>query len=177
MKRVRPGHVARAELVPHDEPLMKERSVRPARRLRPVVAALLLPVMAGCYNVRPLTAPVPEPGARVVATLTDEGSREMAGQVGPRVRAVEGVFQRAVADTLEVDVVRVLQMDGVSSYWNLERVRIPRQAVATVDERLLDTRRSVLAGGAIVAGALLVARTLGPVFTGGGGGGEPVPPH
>jgi hypothetical protein len=159
---------------------MNDRSIRrsfPARLLAGVLLCALVSAQAGCYSVRPIDTPEPQPGTRVIASLTDAGAQDVAGQVGPRARAVEGMLERASADTLEIGVIRVVERDGGFSFWNQERVRIPTSAVATLDERMLDTRRSILAAGGITAGALLLARAFSAVFTGGGSGEDPVPPN
>jgi hypothetical protein len=145
---------------------------------RSALPVLLLAGMGACYSVRPLETPAPAPGVRVVANLTEQGSLDLANQVGPRVREVEGVFAQMRADTLELSVTRVTHRDGTSNYWNGEPVAIPRAAVAALHERQIDTRRSVLLGAAITGGALLAAHFFGGFFTGeSGGGGNPVPPQ
>jgi hypothetical protein len=144
-------------------------------------AMLLLLPQAGCYNVRPVATPEAPVGARVVAALTDAGSVGIAGQVGPRIVAVEGVIQRLTADTLQLGVVRTIDRSDIESPWNGETVRIPVSGIGSLRERQLSTRKSVLAAALIVVGALLLATAASGIgiFDGGQGPGPgpgPVPP-
>lgn len=150
---------------------------RPARR---GVSLLLLGVWAlqGCYSVRTVQPGEPQPGSRVVAQLTPDGSRQLASQVGPRVIAVEGVLDQATADQLSLRLVRTEGSNQVSTFWNNEEVAIPRPAIALLRERRLDRTRSYLMAGAIVGAALLAgALTSGVFTTDDGGGTNPPPPN
>lgn len=155
---------------------------RAAGGLRRTVAggtlAALLAAQAGCYSARPVSVPGPAAGTHVVATLTATGSEELAGEVGPRVAAIEGVVQRVGSDTLELAVARTIGRNGLSAPWLGETVRIPRPLLAELRERTLDRRRSVAAAVLITAGALLLARSVGGVAGAEGEGPrEPTPPN
>jgi hypothetical protein len=140
--------------------------------------AALLAAQAGCYTSRPVSAPGPAAGTHVVATLTATGSEELAGEVGPRVGAVEGVVQRSRGDTLELGVVRTIGRNGLATPWLGETVRLPRPVLAELHERTLDRRRSVAAAVLLTAGALLLARAVGGVVGAEGEGPrEPTPPN
>jgi hypothetical protein len=150
-----------------------------ARRAGPRgVSLLLLGVWAlqGCYSVRAVEPGGPQPGSRLVAQLTPDGSQQLASQVGPRVIAVEGVLDQATADQLSLRLVRTEGANQVSTFWNNEEVAIPRPAIALLRERRLDRTRSYLVAGAIVGAALLAgALTSGLFSTDEGGGGNPPP--
>src|SRR5918994_855051 len=113
---------------------------------RILLASMLL---AGCYTYRPLAGPEPAPGDRVSAQLTTEGSRDLAGQIGPDVLHVEG-------DVLEVDSIGFnLQVREIESYrgirsgWRGERLRVPRQAVAGIQQRKLSVGGTGFMGGVL----------------------------
>jgi len=150
-----------------------------ARRPRGVLRATslgLLGVFAlqGCYSVKVIEAGGPQPGTRVVASLTADGSQQLASQVGPRVVAVEGVLDEATPSALSLRLVRTEGANQVSTFWNQEEVTIPRPAISQLRERRLDRTRSYLVAGLIVGGAALAAALTRGIFAGDDGGG-PIP--
>ena len=147
------------------------------RAMRRGASVLLLGsfVLQGCYSVSAVDPAGPQPGTRVVASLTPDGSQQLASQVGPRVIAVEGVLDEATAERLSLRVVRTEASNQVSTYWNQEEVTIPRPAIAQLRQRRLDRTRSYLVAGAIVGGALLIATLFGGVFDGDSPV-DPIPP-
>ena len=154
------------------------RSYDGARRAVPRGVSLLLLgafALQGCYSVSAVDPAGPQPGTRVVASLTPDGSQQLASQVGPRVIAVEGVLDEATAERLSLRVVRTEASNQVSTYWNQEEVTIPRPAIAQLRQRRLDRTRSYLVAGAIVGGALLIATLFGGVFDGDSPV-DPIPP-
>lgn len=133
-------------------------------------------LLQGCYSVSAVDPGGPQPGTRLLASLTPDGSQQLASQVGPRVIAVEGVLDEATAERLSLRLVRTEGANQISTYWNQEEVTIPRPAIAQLRQRRLDRTRSYLMAGAIVGGALLIASAAGGVFAGddsGGGGPSP----
>jgi hypothetical protein len=135
-------------------------------------------LLQGCYSVSAVDPAGPQPGTRLVAALTPDGSQQLASQVGPRVIAVEGVLDEATAERLSLRLLRTEGSNQVSTYWNQEEVSIPRPAIAQLRQRRLDRPRSYLMAGAIVGGALLLASMAGGVFAGGDdNGGGPPPPN
>ncbi|HET7232530.1 MAG TPA: hypothetical protein VFJ16_21150, partial [Longimicrobium sp.] len=101
---------------------MKQTRVGTGRAWPRGVSALLLGVfgLQGCYSVSAVQPGGPHPGSRVVASLTTEGSQQLASQVGPRVVAVEGVLDEATTTALSVRLVRTESVTQGSSYWNQE---------------------------------------------------------
>ena len=134
---------------------------------------------SGCYQSVPLASSPPPSGTRVMASLTQQGSAEMAPVIGAGASGVEGVVIRAEAAQWDLSMLRVEQVAGTDVVWNREVVTFPAGALGTVVERRFNQRRSFLTAGLITAGALLLARVFGSdVFDGGGGGGGgPNPPH
>ncbi|HET7463577.1 MAG TPA: hypothetical protein VFJ82_20150 [Longimicrobium sp.] len=132
--------------------------------------------LQGCYSVRAVQPGGPQPGSRVVAQLTPDGSQQLASQVGPRVIAVEGVLDQATVDQLSLRLVRTEGANQVSTYWNNEEVSVPRPAIALLRERRLDRTKSYLMAGAVVGAALLAGVLSSGIFTGDEGPGTNPPP-
>jgi hypothetical protein len=136
---------------------------------RSVIAGAFL--FTGCYTYRPLATPDPVPGDRVSAQLTTEGSRDLAGQVGPDVLHVEGHVLDLDSTALNLEVREIESYRGIRSDWHGEHVRLPRQAVAGIQERRLSIGGTTLLGGVLAAGLYAVYRILGGpgLFEGGKG--------
>ena len=134
--------------------------------------------LAGCYTYRPLANPDPEPGHRVSAQLTTDGSRDLTGQIGPEVLHVEGQVLSADSTGLDLEVLEIESFRGIRSDWHGEHVKLPRQAVAGLQERRLSVGGTTLLGGVLAGGLYAVYRLLGGggLFEGGtgqaGGGGR-----
>jgi hypothetical protein len=139
------------------------------RDLLPLVVAL-----SACYTYRPLATPEPSPGDRVSAQLTSEGSRELAPKIGPEVLHVEGDVLDTDSSGLDLQVREIESYRGIRSGWNGERLHVPRQAVAGMQQRKLSIGGTGLLVGVLTVGLYAVYRALGgeDIFTGGSGGSE-----
>jgi len=126
----------------------------------PLLFAAALALTA-CYTYRPLATTELAAGTRVSAQLTSSGSRELAGQVGPDVLHLEGNVLRADSAGLEMEVREIESYRGIRSDWNGEQVRVPRVAVAGIQERKLSPGGTGIMSGVIVAGLYAVYRILG----------------
>lgn len=115
----------------------------------------------GCYTYRPIATPEPAQGTRVSAQLTGQGSVDLAGQIGPDVLHVEGEVVEADSAGLELVVREVESSRGIRSDWQGEQVRIPREAVAGMQERRLSVGGTGLMGGVMAAGLYAIYRVLG----------------
>jgi hypothetical protein len=132
--------------------------LRTVRRLTPLLA---LALAAGCYTYRPLSAPIPAPGTRVQADLTDAGSDSLAGRVGPSVQAVDGTVLRADSSGLALAVREVENRRGERSDWQGETLVIPRRFVRNLQERRISVGGTGLLGGAIAAGLVAATQAFG----------------
>lgn len=133
--------------------------------------------LAACYTYRPLSTPEPEPGTRISAQLTGQGSQDLAGQIGPDVLHVEGEVVEADSGGVGLVVREIESYRGIRSDWKGEQVRLPRAAVAGIQERKLSAGGTGLMGGVLAAGFYAIYRVLGgpglfegnPGQSGGGG--------
>jgi hypothetical protein len=127
--------------------------------------------LSACYTYRPLATPEPSPGDRVSAQLTTEGSRELAGQIGPEVLHVEGEVLEVDSVGLSLQVREIESYRGIRSGWAGERLRVPRQAVAGMQQRKLSVGGTGLLAGVLTVGLYAAYRVLGGpgLFEGGKG--------
>jgi len=122
---------------------------------------LLLSLLAACYTYRPLETTTPAPGQRVSAQLTTEGSRDLTMQIGPEVLHVEGNVVDADSAGMDLDVLEIESYRGIRSDWHGERVRLPRVAVAGMQQRRLSIGGTGLLAGALTAGVYALYQVLG----------------
>ena len=144
-------------------------------RISPLIGVLLL---FGCYSYHALEYPTPASGTRVAAELTDAGSLQLASQIGPGVSSVRGEVVESSAEGLLLALSSVLGRNQQEMFWNGEQVRIPKSAVARVQQRRFSLGKSAVFMG-VVAGGLLVAvkafTGAGAAGGGAGNGGGPAP--
>jgi hypothetical protein len=149
------------------------------RRAVCVLALLLAAVLplAGCYRVVPLTE-APEPGMRIVAGLTREGTERMFEHIGEDVVRIEAEAGAMRADQWELRLISTWDRLGQEFPWQRQTVTFAPQHLHSVQQRELDRRRTWIAAGAITAGVLTLGRIFLKAFGGDepGGGGQPVPP-
>jgi len=134
-------------------------------------------VCLGCYTYRPLPSPELPVGSRVSVQLTDDGTRELGGLIGPSIEHVEGDVLEVDSTALQLSVRQVETQRGISSNWNGERVRIPRRDVVGVQQRRFSVGGSALLGGiGVTAMYLLYSAISGKgLFEGSNGSGNPSP--
>ncbi len=146
--------------------------------MRAVVVLATACLAAGCYNYEPLSAPAPEPGTYVAATLTDSGTAELARYLGPNVFVVRGRYLGDSDRGMLVAVSAVETKRGEVLTWAGETVALPGHDLADLQVRKLAKGRSALLVGAGVTA--LVASTAAFALTGSGptptlGKGHPTP--
>ena len=110
-------------------------------------------LLNGCYTYRPLSTPQPSPGTRVSAELTDDGARELSGQLGPQVEHVEGDVLAVDSNGVQLAVRQVETNRGNQVDWKGEKVVIPRAAVSGWQQHQLSVGGTGFMGG-LVIGAL-----------------------
>ena len=86
---------------------------------------------------------------------------------------VEGEVLRVDSTTIELAVLQVEGVRGWQSDWNGERVAIPREAVAGLQQRRFSLGGTGFVGGVVVGGVYAIYHLLGGpgIFEGSGRGG------
>jgi len=135
------------------------------RRQRPLPVLLLmvsLATLSGCYTMRPITGPMPEPGARVALDIGDAGRTALGGLIGPEVRQVEGRLLEQSAEDYLLAVSSIKLLRGGEQVWRGEQVRIRREYVTGSHLKQFSMGRSLTLGIGVVGGftAFLATRSL-----------------
>lgn len=133
-------------------------------RSRAWVGLLLLGAvtLAGCYTLRPMTGPAPEPGNRVAFSINDAGRAVLGGLIGPGIERIEGRLLDNGDTGYLLAVTNVDLVRGGQQVWRGEQVRVPREYVVAVWERKLSMGKSIGLGVGVVGGfvAFLATRSL-----------------
>lgn len=119
---------------------------------------LALAWLPGCYTYVPVESTTPPVGETVSFEITDRGRVGLAERMGSGIRSIEGRVIGAEGDQYIVNVFRVASIDGTSSAWSGETVRLDRDFVSRTQERQLSKSRTWLAA-AVATGALVVLIT------------------
>jgi hypothetical protein len=122
-------------------------------------------VLSACYQYVPSGTTVAPVGSEVRLVLTSAGASALVPILGRETTAVDGRVSSLTDDRYVVAVSGTLRrepsLDGVSAVsrttWAGEVVTIPRAAVASVEQRSLEPRRT---GFAVVVGAALAFATV-----------------
>jgi hypothetical protein len=143
------------------------------KRVRTTLLSAPFVVTASCTVYTPLRGVEAAPGNDVRLSLSDQGAVDLAPKIGPRARQLEGTLRQVSDSSMVVSVRRVFREDqGQDTYDSLE-ITIPSQDIETAETSKTSVPRSVLAAGAIIASAFLVAKGAGDLS--GGGGNKPPP--
>lgn len=138
------------------------------------VAVVVLPVLAGCYNLVPVASLQPAPGMKVSVLLNDEGRIQTAQQIGPYTARIDGALVQASESNYVLSVTDVVDIRGAHSKWTGETVPLPRRYVMTTYERRFSTPKTVALLGLVTAGFLALVGSFNLFgFGGSGGGGTP----
>jgi len=127
-----------------------------------IAAGLAAALLAGCYTYRPLPsvdALQPPPRSRVGVRLTSDGAVALANQIGPDVLRLEGEVVASDSASLTLAVSRTEATRGRGVDWKGERLTLPREDIANVQERKLSVPATGLLGG-LVAGGLVAAYAI-----------------
>ena len=143
----------------------------------PLLASFLsLPLVTGCHITRPITA-IPPTGVTVKAELSALGTERLTAVVGPNAARLDGLVLGATSDSLTLSVREVRLRDGQVLFLQGTTVRLDRAQLTALRGRTLDRRRTAIATGLGVIGAImLIDRVrLGGSEGGGGTGGGTTP--
>lgn len=135
--------------------------------MRPRLAALALPLFAGgCYRYSAIEPTAAQPASDVRLNLTSAGSLSLVPTLGASTSAAEGRIVR-LADSVYVLAMSstLKRTDGAPesmtrTVWAGESVSIPKRAVAGVELRTLDGRRTAVAASVATVLGVLAARLI-----------------
>ena len=135
-------------------------------------------VLSACYKYVPVESPAPPVGETVAFEITDRGRVELGDRLGAGVKEVHGQLVGPDGGEFLIRVFRVIQLDGSSSLWSGETVRLDRDYVGRVKTRELSKTRTWLLAAGVTATAvwLITSRTLSGLFNDDEPGPEPPPP-
>jgi hypothetical protein len=138
-------------------------------------------VVVGCYRYTPLGDGLSSAGSEVRLSLGADVSPELARVLGERTVAVDGRVTSASDSELTMEVSGTRKADDPRTIsWTGETVHIPRAAIASVQRRTLDKKKTFGIAGLAVLGAAGIKLIIDGVSSesGGGdnGGGTTTPP-
>jgi len=137
--------------------------------------ALVLPVLAGCYRYAAIEPTSVAPTTDVRLNLTAAGASALLPTLGRSTAAVEGKILRVTDSSYVLGVSSTLKRaeDDETSFtrtvWAGESVSIPRNAVAGVELRSLDRRRTIVAASLVTVLGVLAAEVIVHGIGSGGG--------
>ena len=128
------------------------------------IGALL--VLSACYKYVPVESTTVPVGETVAFEITDRGRVGLGDRLGSGVREIQGQLVRPDGDELIINVFRVIQLNGTSSQWSGETVRLDRDYVGRVKARELSKSRTWLLAAGVTATVVWVitSRTLSGLF-------------
>ena len=113
-------------------------------------------LLCGCYTYRNTAVGDAALMAPVRVELTENGSQEIAKQVGPRGSILEGVVAARSDSSIIFGVTALTRFNGVEETWHGERVTVPTSFVSRIQLRKFSAVNTGLFVAGIVAGAMLV---------------------
>jgi hypothetical protein len=113
-------------------------------------------LLCGCYTYRNTAVGDAALMAPVRVELTEDGSQEIAKQVGPRGSILEGVVAAKSDSSIIFGVTALTRFNGVEETWHGERVTVPTSFVSRIQLRKFSALNTGLFVAGIVAGAMLV---------------------
>lgn len=120
------------------------------------LALAITSVSSACYSYVPARPEALSGGTLAQVRLTLDGTRDLTGTLGPEVRVVRGVVQRADADSVVLDVRELQLLDGQVTSSTGTTVVIARQQVSEVDRRVSSPGKTAVAVGLAVGAAVVV---------------------
>jgi hypothetical protein len=144
------------------------------QRLRFAVLAIALSAAQACYTYTPLVTS-PSIGEVVTFQITDQGRVGLSDRFGPGLARIEGLLTAKPDSVYVVNVYSIAQVDGSTSQWSSETVRLPQAYVGSMQSRQFDRKRTTTFAtiAAVAAGGTIAAVIANGLF-GGYSGGTPI---
>ena len=144
---------------------LESSGIFPAMKRR--LAALALPVIAGgCYRYSAVEPTAAVPASEVRLNLTHAGSLALVSTLGASTAAAEGRIVRVTESAYVLAMSSTLKRTDESpesmtrTVWAGDSVSIPRSAVASVEQRSLDGRRTAVAASVATVLGVLAAKLI-----------------
>ena len=142
-----------------------------------MILVAVLPLLVGCYSMRPVDLSEVSPGEEVVVHLDVDASRRMSAQEGYDVRSVPGRLESSSASSIVLSTPVGRRVQGVIMDDTRRVFTLERPDVVLVERREFNRNRSALVGAALAGGLIWgVLQFSGGGGSGPDGGGEPPPP-
>jgi hypothetical protein len=130
----------------------------------------VLPLLAGCYTLQPVSGTSPVVGSRIAVDVNDAGRLALGGSMGPEIGQIEGTLMQRDNGEYLLGVRSISLLRGGVQVWSGEPVHIKKEYVSTVYQRELSKSRTIaLAAAGVGAVALIASQNLL-------GGGDPQGP-
>lgn len=135
-------------------------------------------ILSACYRYVPLESPTPAVGETVAFEITDRGRVELGDRLGAGVKEIHGQVVAPNGEEFMITVFRVVELNGNSSLWSGETIRLDRDLVGRVKARELSKTRTWLLATGVTATVvwLVTSRTLSGLFNDDEPEPEPIPP-
>jgi hypothetical protein len=141
------------------------RAIFPVMMRRRRLVPILL-VASGCYQYAAVSPGAATPADEVRLMLTAAGSVALVSTLGASTAAVEGKIVRVTDSAYVLAMSSTLKRDPedpasmTRTVWAGESVSVPKSAVAGVERRSLNGRRTAMAAGAATILGVLAAKLI-----------------
>ena len=133
--------------------------------MRAVLATgLFCTMLVGCYTYRPLASVdtvMPAAGTSVQVRLTTTGATALANEIGPEMLYLQGDIVSADSAGVTLAVTHAETARRISLGWKGERVALPRDYIASIEQRKLAIGATALIGGLVGGGVIATAALFG----------------
>jgi hypothetical protein len=123
--------------------------------------AIAVPVLfagTACYEYRDARLADVRPSETVHVVLSTEGSSALASTIGPNATSIDGRVLSIDGRTMRVAITQIARVMGPEEFLGNEPVDVPTAGALSVSTRSVDHVRTVLAIGALIAGAFAAHR-------------------
>ena len=125
------------------------------------IAVCALFALSACQTYSATSLGAVPAGADIEVALTDSGSRYVTQFIGSRAEELRGTARTADASGVTVTVTEITRAGGATELGEGKVVQVPAALISSLRRQTTSVSRSILLGGAVVAGSLLAGRSLG----------------
>ena len=118
-------------------------------------------VLVGCHTYVPVDAGPPPAGERFAFHISDQGRVGLQDRLGPGVVTINGRLMSVEDNVFLVSVASVEQLNGTSTRWADEVMRLDQNFVARLQRREFSRTRTFLLAGGITAATVAFIATRG----------------